>query len=330
MKQQQFLDVLDRDEAERALARGDRRRHAARRDGRARGRARPRARRRRDRAGVDVPGFDRANVDGFAVRAEDTFGASEEAPLRLRVEPRDDPDRRRARARGGAAAPPRRSPRAACCRAAPTPWSWSSTPTSRTRAPPWSCGARARPAPRSRSRAPTSAAARPCCSRATLLTSRETGVLAALGCAEVRGGAPAARGDPLHGRRARRRPAQPIRPGLVYDSNGRILADAVRELGGEPEFLGAFRDDAGAVRAALADALARADLVLLSGGTSKGEGDLYQRVVAELDPGIVAHGVALKPGKPLCLAAAGTPSRSWSCRASRPRPSSRSTSSSRR
>jgi putative molybdopterin biosynthesis protein len=42
----------------------------------------------------------------------------------------------------------------------------------------------------------------------------------------------------------------------------------------------------------------------LSGGTSKGAGDLSYRVVAELrDPGIVAHGVALKPGKPICLAA---------------------------
>jgi putative molybdopterin biosynthesis protein len=45
-------------------------------------------------------------------------------------------------------------------------------------------------------------------------------------------------------------------------------------------------------------------VVLLSGGTSKGAGDLSYRVVAELrDPGIVAHGVALKPGKPICLAA---------------------------
>ena len=46
---------------------------------------------------------------------------------------------------------------------------------------------------------------------------------------------------------------------------------------------------------------------MLSGGTSKGEGDLSYHVVAELGPpGIVAHGVALKPGKPLCLAAVST------------------------
>src|SRR5205807_234330 len=52
------------------------------------------------------------------------------------------------------------------------------------------------------------------------------------------------------------------------------------------------------------------DVVLLSGGTSKGEGDLSYRVVAELgSPGIVAHGVALKPGKPICLAATTVGSR---------------------
>ena len=44
--------------------------------------------------------------------------------------------------------------------------------------------------------------------------------------------------------------------------------------------------------------------MLLSGGTSKGAGDLSYRAVGELsEPGIVAHGVALKPGKPICLAA---------------------------
>src|SRR5690606_1786670 len=54
--------------------------------------------------------------------------------------------------------------------------------------------------------------------------------------------------------------------------------------------------------AALQDAL-RHDVVLLSGGTSKGAGDLSYRIVGRLGrPGIVAHGVALKPGKPICLA----------------------------
>jgi putative molybdopterin biosynthesis protein len=77
----------------------------------------------------------------------------------------------------------------------------------------------------------------------------------------------------------------------------------VIELGGEPVLLGIVPDEHQRLRAAVREALERADVVLLSGGTSKGEGDLSYRVVGELDaPGIVAHGVALKPGKPVCLA----------------------------
>jgi putative molybdopterin biosynthesis protein len=139
----------------------------------------------------------------------------------------------------------------------------------------------------------------------TRLSSRETGVLAAIGRAEVRvvrrpRVAIISTGDEIV------QPGEAMRPGLIYDSNGRILADAVSELGCEPWFLGAFRDDLGALRESLHRALAEADLVLLSGGTSKGEGDLNARVVGDLDPGILVHGVALKPGKPICLAASGT------------------------
>ena len=54
-----------------------------------------------------------------------------------------------------------------------------------------------------------------------------------------------------------------------------------------------------------ARALAACDMVVLSGGTSKGAGDLSHRIVSRLGaPGVIVHGVALKPGKPLCLAVA--------------------------
>src|SRR5262249_30976837 len=138
--------------------------------------------------------------------------------------------------------------------------------------------------------------------RGTVLTSRDTGVLAALGINKVRvvrqpRVAIVSTGDELVA------PGQPLRPGQVYDSNSTVLADAVRELGGDPVLFGIIPDDAAALHSVLRDALA-CDAVLLSGGTSKGAGDLSYRAVAELGPpGIVAHGVALKPGKPLCLAA---------------------------
>ena len=139
----------------------------------------------------------------------------------------------------------------------------------------------------------------------TLLTSRETGVLAAIGESEISVWrrprvAIISTGNELIA------PGETMRPPHVFDSNGQILADSVRELGGLPHSWGIVRDDAEALRQILHAALAESDVVLLSGGTSKGQGDLCYRVVAELtDPGIVAHGVALKPGKPICLAASG-------------------------
>jgi putative molybdopterin biosynthesis protein len=143
--------------------------------------------------------------------------------------------------------------------------------------------------------------------RGTLLTSRETGVLAALGLAAV----PVVRrprvailstGDELQP------PGEAPRPGGVFDSNQTVLADAVRELGGEPVPLGIVPDDINQLRAAFGHALRTCDAILLSGGTSKGAGDLSYRVVNEFGrPGIVAHGVALKPGKPLCLAVIAEP-----------------------
>src|SRR5262249_58184290 len=80
-------------------------------------------------------------------------------------------------------------------------------------------------------------------------------------------------------------------PGLVYDSNATIVADSVRELGGEPVPFGIVPDDAEALERVLRQALS-CDVVLLSGGTSKGAGDLSYRVVGSLgSPGIVVHGV---------------------------------------
>ena len=140
------------------------------------------------------------------------------------------------------------------------------------------------------------------------LSSRETGVLAAIGEADVEvfarpRVAVISTGNEIIP------PGSEIRPGLVFDSNARMIADAVRELGAIPLEMGIAVDDLSTLEQKVAEAIAEADVILLSGGTSKGEGDLSYQVVSRLrDPGIIAHGVALKPGKPICLAAtAGKP-----------------------
>jgi len=300
MKQRQFLEVLERDEAERrwravidvAALPGERVPLAQ---------ALGRVLAEDVEAAVDVPGFDRSNMDGFALRAADTFGASEAAPVRLAlgaetiptgVAPASEVRERTALAIATGGMLPRGAD--AVVPVEDTDVEGASVIVRRAVVP----------------GAAVSFAGTDVGSGETVLfagarlSSRETGVLAAIGRGEVfvvrrPRVAILSTGDEIV------QPGGRMRPGLVYDSNGRILADAVAELGGVPDFLGAFRDDEAALRAALAKALASADVVLLSGGTSKGEGDLCGRVVAELEPGIVVHGVALKPGKPICLAAAG-------------------------
>ena len=303
--QEQFLDVIDRDEAEwRFRSVLDLRPLDAETVPLAAALGRVLA---RDVAApLDVPSFDRANVDGFAVRAVDTFGAEEHRPVRLRLSAEElapgvvpaltvGPGTATLIATGGMLP---RGADAVVMVEHTEPTADGSLLVRRPVTP----GMNITYAGTDIGRGET------VLRRGELLTSRETGVLAALGLAEV----PVVRrprvailstGDELIA------PGQPMRPGLVYDSNATILADAVRELGGEPVILGIVPDDADALRRRLSTALA-CDVVLLSGGTSKGAGDLSYRVVGELGPpGVVAHGVALKPGKPLCLAAVALPQR---------------------
>jgi putative molybdopterin biosynthesis protein len=298
LRQQQFLDVIDRDEAER--------RFRAALDLRPLGpeevalaEALGRVLAQDVVAPLDVPGFDRANVDGFAVRAEGTFGASEEEPRALRlsaevlptgVMPRQAVAPGTATAIATGAVVPRGAD--AVVMVEHTETDGSGLLVRRPVTP----GENVTFAGTDIGRGET------VLRRGDLLTSRETGVLAALGVARVAvvrrpRVAIVSTGDELLA------PGEPMRPGMIYDSNATVLADAVRELGGEPVPLGIVPDDRAALAAVLQRALA-CDAVLLSGGTSKGEGDISYRVVAELGPpGILAHGVALKPGKPLCLAA---------------------------
>ncbi|MBI4955239.1 MAG: molybdopterin biosynthesis protein [Myxococcales bacterium] len=300
MRQEQFLTVLSRDEAMRrfraALGELRPRRVEAVPLDQALGRVLA-----EDVASpVDVPGFDRSNFDGWAVSAADTFGATEHTPRRLR---------RLADAVAVGAIPA----------ATVAPGTAMAIPTGGV--VPRGADAvvmvehtqldgddvvvtKAVTPSRAITYAGTDIARGEVVLRGgELCSSRETGILAAIGLAEVRVFARPrvailSTGDEIVA------PGAPLAPGRVHDSNGRILADAVREQGGEPVSLGIVPDDAALVRDAVRRALADADMVLLSGGTSKGPFDVNAHAVAEaLDPpGIVAHGVALKPGKPLCLA----------------------------
>ena len=124
-----------------------------------------------------------------------------------------------------------------------------------------------------------------------VLTSREIGMLAAVGTAAVAVWrrprvAIISTGDEVVA------PGKPIRPGAVYDSNAAIIAAVVEEAGGVPKPLGIGPDNEIVLSRLVDEGLASADMVLVSGDTSKGAGDLCYRAIAPFkDPGIVVHGV---------------------------------------
>ncbi len=266
-------------------------------------------------AAVDVPGFDRSNMDGFAVRAIDTHGAEELEPVLLALADLtlaagQTPPETFELAPGHAvpiatgAIVPRGAD--AVVMVEDTEPDSAGVKVTRPSAP----GGNVTFAGSDIGRGEI------VLRRGAHLTSRETGVLAAVGVAEITvvrrpRVAVISTGDEIVA------PGRSMEVGQVYDSNQRILLDAVAELGGEPLGRGVIPDDERLLEAAIEPLLTGpdpVDAVLLSGGTSKGEGDVNAAVVhrlAERHPnsaGVVVHGVALKPGKPILLAVvAGTP-----------------------
>jgi putative molybdopterin biosynthesis protein len=306
-RQEQFLEVVDRDEATTRFQRHLRMRPLGAETvslSQALGRVLARA----VIADVDVPGFDRSSVDGFAVRADDTAGASERQPKRLALNAEIltpgtvpaiavQPGTATLIATGGMV--PRGADAVVMVEhtEAQDDGGDGATVIDVRRAV--ASGQFIAFAGSDLARGETVLRA------GQVLTSREIGMLAAVGTDAVEVWrrpcvAVISTGDEIVP------PGTPIRPGAVYDSNAAIIATAVEEAGGIPKPLGIGPDDEIVLARLVNEGLAGADMVVLSGGTSKGAGDLCYRAVAPLnDPGIVVHGVALKPGKPLCLAVTG-------------------------
>jgi len=256
-------------------------------------------------AAVDAPPFDRSNVDGFAVRAIDTIGANDAAPkiFNLNAEVIACGDAPVLDIKSGTATAIATG--GAIPRGADAVVMIEHTELIGLDAPAIELRRAAAPGQFVSYAGSDIARGEMLLRRGTRIGSREIGMLAACGLASIDvvrrpKVAVLSTGDELAA------PGASLKPAAVYDSNGAIIAAAVTEAGGEPLALGAFPDDAVVLEKAAREALAISDLVVLSGGTSKGAGDLSHAIVSRLGkPGILVHGVALKPGKPLCLGVIG-------------------------
>lgn len=254
-------------------------------------------------AQVDIPPFDRSNVDGFAVRAADLVAASDLQPVRLMLNRETIacgsvpqlavlPGTATAIATGG---PLPRGADAIVMVEYTQPAEGGAIEVRRAVSP----GQFVSTAGSDMARGEVVLRA------GSVIGAREIGILAACGTPQVTVArklrvAVLSTGDELV------QPGEPLQPAGIYDANGPIVSAAVTENGGEAHFLGAFPDDEARLETAMREALASHDVLILSGGTSKGAGDVSYRIIGRLGkPGIIAHGVALKPGKPLCLAVCG-------------------------
>jgi len=249
-----------------------------------------------------VPGFLRATMDGYAVRAKDSFGASAGAPQYLEI--KGEVPMGAVPERGVAPGEAWRVPTGAMLpqgadavvmieytaehpdktlevRRAVAPGENVLTPGEDVRAgePLFAAGARLRP--------------------------QDIGLLAALGITRLTVPrrprvAILSSGDEIVA--IDRKPG----PGCVRDANACLAAAQVQAWGGIPLLKGIIPDDFPALRAALAAALREADLILISGGSSVGVRDLTLSAIQDLPASeILVHGVAIRPGKPTILAAVG-------------------------
>ena len=132
--------------------------------------------------------------------------------------------------------------------------------------------------------------------RGEVLGTRQVGLLAALGIGRVPT-SPRPRVVVMSTGSELVEPGKPLGRDSIYDSNSYLLAAAVRAHGGIAYRVVASSDDPAAFSEALSDQLVRADLVITSGGVSKGTHDVVKEVLSELGT-VEFIEVAMQPGKP--------------------------------
>ncbi|CAN5871622.1 molybdopterin molybdotransferase MoeA [soil metagenome] len=244
------------------------------------------------RAPIDLPRFTNSAMDGYAVRHEDVADAREDRPIHLPVVgesaagqagPFGMPPGTSMRIMTGAAMP------AGADSVVPVEWTDAGAAAVRIYASP-------RPGQHVRQVGEDVSEGDELLAAGAVVGPREIGLLAGVGIGRVRT-RPRPRVVVLSTGSELRDPGQPLGFDSVYDANSYLLAAAVRAAGAIPYRVGVVGDDPGTFSDALSDQLVRADLVVTSGGVSKGAYDVVKDVLSTLGTVRFVE-VAMQPGKP--------------------------------
>jgi len=256
-------------------------------------------------ADIDVPGFDRASMDGYAVRARDTFGADAADPAVLDVagavhageEPAVRVESGTATEISTGAVMPAGADAVVMVERTAT----VSTDQATAGDTQIAVETAVTPGENVMLAGADVAAGERALGPGTLLTPREIGLLSALGVADV-----SVRSKPTIGIVSTG--DELVRPGgrldsdagQIYDVNSTAIASAVDAAGGEPQLYPHVGDDMAEMERVLVEAATECDLVLSSGSTSASAVDVVYRVIEERGE-LLLHGVAIKPGKPMLV-----------------------------
>ena len=250
---------------------------------------------------LDIPPFDRSTVDGYAVRAEDTYGAEEKQPAKLKVLgvvnigelPHVKVERHEA---------------AEIVTGAPIPQGANAVVMVEVTERINSCLSVFSSVTTNENVMKKGADLREgetALKKGQVLGPSQIGILAALGTAKVKvfnvpKVAVLSTGSEIA------EPGKSLPPGKIYDINAYSVSAAVRESGGTPIYMGIAPDESAKLRETLEQALADADIVITSAGVSVGPKDLLPQTVGSLGkPGLLFSGIAVKPGKPTTAALIG-------------------------
>ena len=249
-------------------------------------------------APMNIPPFNRSIVDGYAVKAADTFGASEEKPVSIRfcgeVAVGESPS---VVVEKGLAAE--------IVTGAPLPEGADSVVMVEYTTRQGDNVFIRRPVSEGENMMAAGSdihKGEKVLKKGRILGSREIGVLAATGLTEV-AVYKCPRVAILSTGAEVVEPGKQLPYGKIYDINAHTLNAAVLETGGEPINLGIIPDKREQLKKALETALHSADVVITSGGVSVGPKDYTPQIVNSLGkPGVIISGVAVKPGKPTTIA----------------------------